>query len=177
MAKLITILLVALIQNSNLAMASDSDLKTVPFVDVGRYLGTWYRIASNPLFFEGKCSCSRQVLSLNTDSNISVYNSCNEFPGGPLREIRGVAINQDPTSNSKLIVDFGFPHKGQYWIIGLDAEYRWAVVSDPSKTTLYILSKTPELSADEYKEAISTAEKQLDTSKLVFEVQKDCTYP
>lgn len=162
---------------STITLAQDNDLRTVPYVDVSKYLGAWYRIASNPLFFEGKCTCSRQVLGLRSDNNVSVYNSCNEFPGGPLREIRGFATNQDPTTNARFTVDFGFPQKGQYWIIGLDSDYRWAVVSDPSKVSLYILSKTPELSAEEFKKALAEAEKQLDTSKLVLEEHKGCTYP
>ena len=159
------------------ASAQGNDLKTVPYVDVSKYLGAWYRIASNPLFFEGKCACSRQVLGLRSDNNVSVYNSCNEFPGGPLREIRGFAINQDPTSNARFTVDFGFPHKGQYWIIGLDTNYRWDVVSDPSKTSLYILSKTPELTSEDFANALAEAEKQVDTTKLALEEQKGCTYP
>lgn len=155
-----------------------ADLITVPFVDVNQYLGTWYQIARNPLPFEDGCVCSRQVLSLTTDGKVSVYNSCNNLTvEGPLREIRGFATSDDPITNAKFTVDFGLPKKGAYWIIGLDSQYRYAVVSDPTKTSLYVLSKTSELAPHLYEEAIKKASAQLDTSKLTRTLQSNCTYP
>lgn len=157
---------------------AEASLKTVPYVDVSRYLGTWYQISRNPLMFEDGCVCSRQVLTVRDDGNVGVYNSCNaETVNGRLKEIRGYAVNMDPASNSKFKVDFYLPHKGDYWIIGLDSEYRYAVVSDPSKKSLYILSKTPTLDQDLYEQAVAEAATQIDTSKLEMTVQQGCTYP
>jgi len=160
------------------SFSARAELETVPFVDVGRYLGDWYQIARNPLAFEGDCYCARQRLSLREDGNVGVYNSCNDAGiNGPLREISGFATNDDPKSNSKFTVDFDLPHKGQYWIIGLDKDYRYAVVSDPSLKSLYILSKTPALSQELYNEATGLASRQLDISKLRGTVQLGCSYP
>lgn len=155
-----------------------AELKTVPYVDVSRYLGNWYQIARNPVFFENGCVCSRQQLTLREDGLVGVYNSCNrETADGALMEIRGVATNVDPTSNAKFKVDFNLPNKGDYWVIGVDADYRWAVVSEPAQKVLYILSKTPELSADLYQAALAEAAKQVDTSKLTLTSQVGCRYP
>lgn len=155
-----------------------AQLKTVPYVDAARYVGTWYQIARNPHPFEAGCVCARQVLTPVNADQISVYNSCNDkTPNGPVKEIRGIASNDEPATNSKFTVDFGLPNKGQYWIIGLDSQYRYAVVSEPSKKTLYILSKTPDLSADLYDEAVAEAGKQVDVSQLTLTLQKGCSYP
>jgi apolipoprotein D and lipocalin family protein len=108
---------------------------------------------------------------------VDVYNSCNEPSTGELREIRGFATNNDANTNAQFTVDFGLPHKGQYWIIGLDSDYRYAVVSDPSKLSLYILSKTPTLEPELYDEAVQIAAEQLDVSRLVMTPQMGCTYP
>lgn len=154
-------------------------LETVPYVDVKSYLGTWYQIARNPLPFEGDCACSQQTLGLDTVKNhVTVYNSCNDkTPAGVLRDIRGFATSDDPVSNARFTVDFGFPQKGQYWIIGLGANYEYAVVSDPSRRSLYILSKTPTLDPALYVEALGKAQAQLDTSKLLITEQNGCSYP
>lgn len=153
-------------------------LRTVPFVEVSRYLGAWYQIARNPLPFEQGCVCSRQVLSARPDGRVGVYNSCNnQSASGPLREIRGFAINDDPSSNARFTVDFGLPRLGQYWIIGLDADYRYAVVSDPSKSSLYILSKTPTLTPELYASALAEAAAQVETSSLQMTDQNGCAYP
>lgn len=157
---------------------ADQSLKTVPYVDVNQYLGDWYSISRNPLAFEGDCYCARQNLSAQPDGLVAVYNSCRiGAVNGPLSDIRGTATNDNKSTNAQFTVDFGLPNKGQYWIIGLDAEYRFAVVSDPSKRSLYILSKTPELAADLYSEALSLAASQVDTSNLKMTVQQGCTYP
>lgn len=154
------------------------ELITVPYVEVTKYLGTWYQISRNVLPFEGDCYCSQQKLSLRDDGNVAVYNSCNYASvNGPIREINGVAYNNDKESNSKFTVDFGLPQKGNYWIIGLDKEYRYAVVSDPSRLSLYILSKTPELSADLYNQAVTEVATQIDVSKLQPTVHMGCQYP
>lgn len=157
---------------------ADQPLKTVPYVDVGQYLGDWYSISRNPLPFEGDCYCARQTLGLQQDGLVSVYNTCKlGSVNGPVSDIRGTATNDNKSTNAQFTVDFGLPSKGQYWIIGLDSQYRFAVVSDPSKRSLYILSKTPELATDLYNEALSLAAAQVDTSKLKMTVQQGCTYP
>ncbi len=158
------------------AQQAHAQLRTVPYVEVERYLGTWYQIARNPLIFEGNCICSRQVLSLG-QGRVDVYNSCNEPTTGALREIRGFATNNDPSSNAQFTVDFGLPQTGQYWIIGLDVGYRFAVVSDPSLRSLYILSKTPALAPELYEEAVALAAEQMDVSKLQLTPQAGCAYP
>jgi apolipoprotein D and lipocalin family protein len=158
--------------------ASAADLQTVPYVDVAQYAGTWYQIARNPLFFEGNCFCARQVLAPLSEGVVSVYNSCNQNSlNGTLQEIRGTATDENPGVNSQFLVDFNLPHKGQYWIIGLASDYRYAVVSDPSQKSLYILSKTPTLSEDDYKTAVGLAAQQMDVSKLVVTQQVGCQYP
>ncbi len=158
--------------------ASADELQPVERVDLARYAGAWYEIASKPTFFQKGCVCTRQVLTARADGQLDVYNSCNKkTPQGKLRDIRGTAENVDPSSNAKFKVDFGFPWKGDYWIIGLAEDYSWAVVSDPGNTTLYILSKTPTLSQAAYDQAVASAAKQKDTSVLAKTRQADCTYP
>ncbi len=172
--KSVYVLLISLV----LSPIASQALETVPYVDVQQYVGTWYQIARNPLFFENGCVCSQQKLSLKPDGTVGVFNSCNDGTiNGPLKIIEGYAVNQDPVSNSKFLVDFNLPNKGDYWIIGLDPQYRYAVVSDPSKLSLYILSKTPELDPVLYQEAVSKAQEQVNTDKLLMTVQQGCTYP
>jgi apolipoprotein D and lipocalin family protein len=159
-------------------LQSQADLQTVPYVDLAQYAGRWYQIARNPLPFEGNCYCSQQILSAREDGRVGVFNSCNKGSvTGAFDSISGFATSLDATSNAKFEVDFGFPFKGQYWIIGLDPAYRFAVVSEPTKKALYILSKTPFLDQELVDEALLLAAQQVDTSKLLYTVQQGCTYP
>ena len=56
----------------------------------------------------------------------------------------------DPATNAKLAVTFQWPFRGDYWIIDLDRDYRWAVVGHPSRDYLWILSRTPRLDGTTY---------------------------
>lgn len=155
-------------------------LQTVDYVDVGRYLGRWYQQSRNVLPFEGEnCVCAQQTLGLDAAlGRVLVYNSCNDgSPEGALRQISGFAINDNPGQNSRFTVDFGLPQTGQYWVIGLASDYRWAVVSDPSLRSLYILSKVPQLEPELYEQAVATAAKQVDVSKLKITPHEACNYP
>lgn len=160
------------------SLTASAQLKSVEYLDPNLYAGTWYQAARFDHPFERGCVCPRQVLTYNGGSTLDVYNSCNDQTvTGPLREIRGVAEVEDPISNAKLSVDFGLPSKGKYWVIGLDETYRWAVVSEPSMQTLYILSRTPQLAPDLYAAALVSASAQIDTSGLLMAEQNGCTYP
>lgn len=162
-----------------LSFSSSYSLETVPEVDVPLFLGRWYQISRNPLPFEPlDCACAQQTLSLGADSNVDVYNSCNiGGPEGPITDISGKAFSLDPVGNTKFLVDFNLPVKGQYWIIALANDYSWAVVSDPSLRSLYILSKTPILDPASYAQAISEAAKQMSIQNLVLTKHENCTYP
>ena len=95
-----------------------------------------------------------------------------------MRTITGTASDDDASSNSKFTVAFqGVPFKGSYWIIGLDSQYRYAVVSDSGGDALYILSKTPTLSDNLYQEAVGIGAQQVDISKLEVTDQSNCVYP
>jgi len=119
-------------------------LVTVPSVDLNRYLGKWYEIASYPAWFQKGCTGSTADYSLLTDDRIQVINRCfKKSLDGTLKESKGKAEVIDTITNAKLKVWFFWPFKGDYWIIDLDEDYRWAVVGVPSRRYLWILSRTP----------------------------------
>jgi apolipoprotein D and lipocalin family protein len=151
-------------------------LETVKSVDLGKFVGVWYRISANPIVFEPKSKCARQVLMPTADSKVAVYNSGNRFSNGELFEIRGTAEAIDETG-SKLEVDFGLPWKGSYWIIALDPEYRYAAVTDSHGYSLYIMSRFPTLDQELYKKAVAEVSTKINTDKLRMEDQSNCTYP
>jgi apolipoprotein D and lipocalin family protein len=150
-----------------------SDLTTVPSVDLNRYVGQWYEIARYPNRFQKQCA--GDVTATYTaigDSKIEVLNSCRNKDGR--NEIaKGKARVADPNSKARLRVTFFWPFYGDYWIIGLDPEYRWAVVGEPSRKYLWILSRSPQMDESDYRRAVSIVrEKGYDPSKLVLTPQQ-----
>jgi len=128
-------------------------LNTVPEVDLNRYVGTWYEIARLPNWFQKKCSGDvTATYTLLEDGRISVLNSC-RGADGQLTQAEGTAKKATANGpNSKLKVRFApkilsfLPFVwGDYWIINLAADYGYAVVGEPSRKYLWILSRTPKM--------------------------------
>ncbi len=129
-------------------------LRTVDSLDLSRYLGTWYEIARYPNRFQRACrSDTTAVYTLRKDGKVQVVNSCRQ-KNGTIKKARGVAKVADKRSNSKLRVSFFWPFYGDYWVIGLDPDYRYAIVGEPKRRYLWILSRTPEMNASTYEEIL-----------------------
>jgi len=143
------------------------EVKTVPYVDLNQYLGKWYEIARLPLFFERNCiGDATAEYSLKSEQQINISNRCRTTNGWI--ESKGYANIEELSGNAKLRVTFFWPFFGNYWIIGLDPNYQWAVVGEPSKKYLWILSRDKVLSKSELDKAIEVALAQgYDLKKLI----------
>jgi len=148
--------------------SSTPPLQTVARVDLQRYVGKWYEIARYPNRFERKCD--RDVTaeySIRKDGNIRVLNSCISAAGKPKRAI-GTAVVVDKETNAKLKVTFFWPFYGKYWILDLGRHYEYAVVGEPSRGYLWILSRSPDLPDTTYQKILNGLRQQgYQPSKLV----------
>lgn len=116
---------------------------TVPSVDLARYAGEWYEIESFPSWFQRGCAGTKANYTPRPDGRIRVVNTC-ERRGRPA-SIEGTARVVPGSNNSKLKVSFFWPFEGDYWILDLDPEYRWAAVGSPDRRYLWILARQREL--------------------------------
>jgi apolipoprotein D and lipocalin family protein len=123
------------------------ELRTVERVDLDRYLGTWYEIASFPQRFQRGCTGSMATYSRRPDGEIDVLNRCRlERLDGVEKSARGRARVVDPVTRAKLEVSFFRPFWGDYWIVDLGTDYEFSVVGHPGRDYLWILSRTPQMS-------------------------------
>jgi apolipoprotein D and lipocalin family protein len=147
-------------------------VRTVASVDVQRYLGTWYEVARLPNSFQDergrRCVGVTAHYAAREDGQIGVTNRCLDAADGNREVIaRARAYAVDGSGNARLRVTFFWPFYGDYWIIGLDPGYRWAVVGTPSRDYLWILSRAPELRAGDYAQAVAIAREQgFDVTRL-----------
>jgi len=131
-------------------------LETVDSVDLDRYLGRWYEIASYPAWFQKNCTAVTADYSLRDDGVIEVVNSCRKGSlDGKLKQAKGRAKVVDTTTNARLKVSFFGPFWGPYWIIDLDPDYQWAVVGTPNRKYLWILNRSPQMDEALYNEILS----------------------
>jgi apolipoprotein D and lipocalin family protein len=131
-------------------------LETVPRVDLPRYLGTWFEIASFPQSFQKGCNGTTATYSLRSDGDIDVRNRCRLGSlDGEEKSALGRAQVVDRQTNAKLRVAFFRPFWGDYWIVDLAPDYSYAVVGHPGRDYLWILSRSPSLPEDVYAAIIS----------------------
>ena len=149
-------------------------LQTVAQVDLKRYMGKWYEIASFPQRFQKGCHCTTAEYTLTDKGYAIVENKCNRGSVyGKLSSIKGKVFVEENTGNAKLKVQFFWPFKAKYWIIDLADDYSYAVVSHPNKKYLWILSRTPQMQPAVYRQIVlRLKQKGFDLSPLKLTVQQ-----
>ncbi|KAH7415062.1 hypothetical protein KP509_14G025900 [Ceratopteris richardii] len=152
----------------------EAALHVIKGVELERYQGKWYEIASMPSRFQpkgGRNTCA--TYTLQPDGTVHVLNET--WLDGKRASIEGKARKVDPSNEeAKLKVRFWippflplFPLDGDYWIMLLDLDYRWALVGQPSRRYLWVLSRTPHLDEEIYSQMLAHAEKEgYDVSQL-----------
>ena len=144
-------------------------VRTVDKVDLGRYMGKWFEIAAFPQRFEKGCHCTTAEYEMTDKGYVRVINTCRKGgPDGKVSRAKGKAFIVKGSGNAKLKVQFFWPFRGNYWIIDLAEDYTYAVVGDPSRKYLWILSRTPAMDPALYDEIVRRTEAQgFDATKLV----------
>lgn len=129
-------------------LAARSEIPTAHYVDLNRYVGKWYEIASIPQSFQKKCVANTTAEYSFAEKNlIKVLNSC-DTKSGKRDEAEGRAKVVDTASNSKLkvtfvrIITWVFAFGGNYWILDVSPDYSYALVGDPALKYAWILSRT-----------------------------------
>jgi apolipoprotein D and lipocalin family protein len=136
------------------AASAAAPLATVGSVDLARYAGQWHEVAKYPNRFQQQCvGDTTATYALRDDGKVSVVNRCRTRDGH--EEVSGVARRLDGRTD-RLQVSF-LPAAlrwlpigwGDYWVIELASDYRYAVVGEPSRQYLWVLSRTPALSPED----------------------------
>jgi apolipoprotein D and lipocalin family protein len=134
-------------------------LQPVAQVELGRYAGTWYQVALYPNRFQAQCvSDTSATYRALPDGEIEVLNRCRTAEGredraAGLARPDGAAIAGGQLAPATLKVSFlpawlrwtgiGW---GRYWVVSLADDYRYAVVSEPTREYLWVLARQPALS-------------------------------
>jgi len=156
------------------ARAEDA-LSTVDRVDLARYAGTWYEQGRLP--GRAQDECARDVTITFTPHGaraLDIVTRCRRANGAEAVD-DGLARVQDPPTNAKLEIrvlplavawlPFAW---SDYWILDLAPDYGYALVGSPSRASLWILARTPDLDARTYERLVAKARALgFDTAKLI----------
>ena len=159
------------------ACSTQSELKTVDNVDIEKYSGIWHEIARLPNSFEKGMECVTATYTLKENGKIQVLNKGYTINGdGKYSTAKGKAWILDKNYPGRLKVSFFWPFVGNYYIIELDDNYQHALVGDPSRKYLWILSRTKQMEEKVIDELMSIAEENGFLIENVIRVNQDCNY-
>lgn len=149
---------------------------TVAQVDLDRLIGTWFEVARLPSL-ESDALWQRSVnvtatYAKRADGRISVQTvSYNAKAGMRRTQVNGMVQPADP-SGSKLVLTFFHLIRGNLWVIGLDPEYRWALMGTPSRKRLWLIARAPQIGTADYDQAMAIAAEQgYDSARVIRTAQ------
>eukprot|EP01041_Mallomonas_annulata_P004306 gene4306-8566_t len=124
---------------------------TVQDVDLKLYAGRWYQTHASLIpnqTFEKNGYCITADYTYIDPVTLSVVNAENKgSPTGEIFSMNGTATIPNEEQPGKLRIKFdtkshlSHPFAGFYWVIELDPNYKWAVVSVPFSLELFILAR------------------------------------
>lgn len=140
---------------------------TLHSVDLPRFMGDWYVIASIPTFIEKGAHNAVESYRLDADGSIRTTFRFNaDSFDGPVREYhpRGFVLD---ASNARWGMRFIWPFKADYRISYLSTDYRLTVIGRAARDHVWIMARTPHISDAEYRQLVEFVEKEgYDVSKL-----------
>jgi len=144
-------------------------LEAVTGFEPDRYLGKWYEIARLDHSFERDMTNVSATYTRRDDGDIRVLNKGFNVKSKAWKQIEGHARFLERDTIGSLKVSFFGPFYGGYHIIALDKQnYSYAMVSGPSRSYLWILSRTQTLEESTYAKLVSKAEAWgFDTEQLI----------
>jgi apolipoprotein D and lipocalin family protein len=144
----------------------DGEVRSVPTLELGRYLGLWFEVGRLPLRFEDEGSTDVTAeYSLNDDGTVRVDNRCVDEKGEPTQALgQGIPDDDHP---GRLQVTF-LPEalrwipftKADYWVLRIDERYERALVGTPDHKHLWLLSRDHRMSKDLESSYLDTARDQ-----------------
>ena len=150
------------------ACTATNPIRTVPQVDLERFMGDWYVIANIPTFIEREAHNAIESYELVEPRRVATTFTFNKGSlDGPLKTYTPTGFVTDDPSNAIWGMQFIWPIKADYRIIYLNEDYTQTVIGRNKRDFVWIMARTasiPESDLANIMQAI--ADLGYDTSKV-----------
>lgn len=131
--------------------ASLPPLKTVDQVDLPRFMGRWYVIASIPTFIETEAYNGVETYTLLPDGTVdTVFTFRKGGFEGPLKRYNPRGFIVDTVNNSTWGMQFIWPFQAEFLITHLTPDYSRTVIGRNKRDYVWIMARTPHIPEQEY---------------------------
>lgn len=161
MTRLIANLTLLILMGACTTPSKQAALKTIPHLDLPRFMGDWYVFAHIPYSLEKGKVGTLDRYALRADGRID--NSFLFRRGNldaPLEEWKGIAWVKNRQSNAEWRVQFIWPFRVPFLVVELDPAYQWAAIGYPNRKLGWVLSRKPALKEETYAGILRRLESQ-----------------
>jgi len=126
-------------------------IPAVSHVDLPRFMGDWYVIASIPSFPERHAYDAVESYALRPDGRIqTTFRYRDGSFDAPVKTLRPVGTVVPGTGNAVWGMQFIWPIKAEYVIAYLDTDYAETIIARSKRDYAWIMARTPAISAADY---------------------------
>lgn len=136
-------------------------IKPVPAVDIHRFMGDWYVIASIPTHFEKDAYNAVETYKLDQDGDVATsFRFRDGSFDGKVKHIHSTGYIHEGTGNAVWGVEVFWPFKAQYIVAYLKDDYSEVIVARDARDYTWIMARTPTIPQADY-DALVTRVKAL----------------
>ncbi|HMA31618.1 MAG TPA: lipocalin family protein [Casimicrobiaceae bacterium] len=151
-----SLLLAALIALGGCATQAPAPMPTVPHVDLERFMGRWYVIASIATPIERGAHNAVESYRLAGDGSIETTFTFNaDAFDGPERRYRPRGFVLDPASNAHWGMQFVWPIRADYRIVYLTPDYSQTVIARAARDYVWVMARDPEIPDPDYRRIVA----------------------
>jgi apolipoprotein D and lipocalin family protein len=136
-------------------------IHTVESVNLKRFMGDWYVIASIPTFIETDAYNAIESYKLAEDGTIATTFRFNKGGfDGPEKTYKPRGFIEDRQSNAVWWMQFIWPFKAEYRIIYLSNDYERTIIGRTKRDYVWIMARQPSISEEDYGRLVKFIEEQ-----------------
>jgi apolipoprotein D and lipocalin family protein len=134
---------------------------TVNDVDLERFMGDWFVIASIPTFIEKEAYNAVESYRIGKDGRIETTFRFNKGDfEGPQKVYTPTGFVREDGSNAVWDMQFVWPIKAEYRIVYLNDDYTQTVIGRSKRDYVWIMARSPAIPADDYDRILNFLEKE-----------------
>ncbi len=144
-------------------------IRTADFVDIDRFMGDWYVLASIPTPRERNIFNAVESYQRTSEKRIETTFTFNRGAiDGRQSSFTPTAFIEDNPSNAVWGMQFVWPFRAEYRVVYVDARYEHTIIGRSRRDYVWIMARTPNIEPEAYErlQAI-VAEQGYDTTRLV----------
>lgn len=131
-------------------------IEPVPYVDLPRFMGDWYVIAHIPTRPERNAYNAVESYALASDGRVlATFRFRDGGFDAPIETMHPVGHVRPDTGNAVWGMQFFWPFRSEYVIVGLDEGYSRTIIGRSDRDYAWIMARTPTISDADYRDTLA----------------------